>query len=399
MTFNIFRTDIDKEKYVIVTYFLKSLTSLKDASEALSLGQSIGNIFIRSHYETDELFERHSCIVLATEKSLLKRKKGIVKIAFPVLNTHWQTELSHFLCQIVGGQLDITNIVSCIVKDIEFPESVKKYFFGPKFGIKGIREFTKVDNKCLIGGIIKPKIFDDAQMLLEMTKEMVSGGINWIKEDECISSGIPFCPLEVRVPLIADYIKDKNVIYHFAINADPAHILDRVKLVHKLAGDTTVGVHVNFWCGLGVYKSIRELDLPIFLHFQQSGSKILTNKQHNFHIDFKVVVKLISMSGCDTGHIGGWGAYSEESEDELKDIIKIANNENMMSTISCGVHPGLVQALIKRFGNDVILNSGGSIHGFPNGSKEGTMALVQARDGEIEAEQYKIAINKWGLVE
>ena len=72
---------------------------------------------------------------------------------------------------------------------------------------------------------------------------------------------------EERVPLIMDYLKDKNVIYSVSIHADPHEVLERVKLVHKLGGNS---VHVNFWCGMGIYKSIRavsytHLTLPTIL--------------------------------------------------------------------------------------------------------------------------------------
>ena len=41
------------------------------------------------------------------------------------------------------------------------------------------------------------------------------------------------------------------------------HILDRVKMVADGGGN---GVHVNFWSGHGVYKSVNELGLSICTH-------------------------------------------------------------------------------------------------------------------------------------
>ena len=46
-------------------------------------------------------------------------------------------------------------------------------FLGPKFGIDGIREYTKVFDKPLLGSIIKPKTGISPQVLLEMVKELV----------------------------------------------------------------------------------------------------------------------------------------------------------------------------------------------------------------------------------
>ena len=261
---NIFKLEsqINKDKYFVVEYFLGSTNNLRDAAWQLAIGQSVGNPNVRNKWETEELFENYSCLVLDDEEKLKNLKKGLVKIAFPCVNIDFDTDgISHLLVNIMGGQLDIDIIEKCHVKKIEFPQHILSKFKGPKFGITGIREYTKVYDKPLFGGIIKPKTGITPQILLEMVKELVEGGVNFIKEDEILSNP-HFCTIEERVPLIMDYLKDKNVIYCVSIHSDPSQILERVKLVHKLGGN---GVHVNFWCGMGVYKSIRELDLPIFL--------------------------------------------------------------------------------------------------------------------------------------
>ena len=77
---NIFRKEVDKEKYFIVTYELESETNLRDGAWQLAIGQSVGNPNVRNHWETDELFENHSCIILHDEEELTKTNKGVVKI-------------------------------------------------------------------------------------------------------------------------------------------------------------------------------------------------------------------------------------------------------------------------------------------------------------------------------
>ena len=213
------------------------------------------------------MFENQSSkIIIPEDPSILPTKSGNVEIAFPIININFKTDgIAHMLVNIMGGQMDIDDIEKCQVLDIIFPQSVKDCFLGPKFGITGIREFTGVKNKPLFGAIVKPKTGITPEVLLEMVKELVEGGCNFIKEDEILSDPI-FCPIEKRVPLIMDYLKDKNVIYCVSIHSDYPYILDRVKQVYELGGN---GVHVNFWCGLGVYKAIRELDLPICVNFQK----------------------------------------------------------------------------------------------------------------------------------
>jgi len=388
---NIFNSRIDVSKYVLVEYFLSSKTSLRDAAWNLAIGQSVGNPNVRNEWETEELFENHSCIIMHKEEELLGKTEGIVTIAFPTINIDFKTDgISHLLVNIMGGQLDIDNILKCHILDIHFPDQIKSYFLGPKYGITGIREYTKVYDKPLLGAIIKPKTGISPAILLEMVKQLVEGGVNFIKEDEILSSPY-FCRIEERVPLIMDYLKGKNVVYAVSIHSDFPYLLDRVKLVHRLGGN---GVHVNFWCGLGAYKAIRELDLPIFVHFQKSGDKILTNTNHDFHIHWRVICKLAGMMGVDFIHAGMIGGYYKWNENETLEAVKILNSLNVMPALSCGFHPGLTDFVTEKVGIDYMANVGGAIHGHPDGTVAGAKAMRQSIDHTHEKEYYE-AIEKW----
>ena len=59
----IYNKNYNPEDYIVVEYFLKSKTNLKEAAWSLAIGQSVGNPNVRSIWETDELFKKHSCII------------------------------------------------------------------------------------------------------------------------------------------------------------------------------------------------------------------------------------------------------------------------------------------------------------------------------------------------
>lgn len=396
MKFEVFQSNFDTSNYFIVTYYLESTKSLEDAAWNLAIGQSVGNPNVRNDWESDELFAIHSCIVLADRgTSDMLKKSGVVKIAFPMANIDLEQDgVSQLLCHIMGGQLDIDSITKCQVLDLALPTYAMKSFLGPKFGISGIRKFTEIEDKPLLGGIVKPKVCMNEDILLDLVKALVEGGVNFIKEDE-IMANPSCCSLERRVPKITKYLEDKKVVYCFCINSDPQYVLDRVKFVHQNGGN---GVHVNFWSGMGVYNSIRKLDLPIFLHFQKSGDKILTNKSHAFNIHWNVICKLAGMMGADFIHNGMWGGYSSDDELDLVKSIEILQSFGTMPALSCGMHPGLVEIIRKKFGNDLLLNVGGAIHGHPQGTLAGCKAMRQSIDRSYGPE-YEQAINKWGLVE
>lgn len=401
----IFDSKVNLSENVIATYFLESKTNLEKASWELAIGQSVGNPNVRNEWETDDLFIKYSCKVMH-DRNELQEKSGIVKIAFPIINTDWEEDgISHLLCQLMGGQMDIDNIVKCHLLKVEFPEEIKtKYFKKPKHGIDGVRKYTNTFDKPLLGGIVKPKTGISKEILLEMVKQMVEGGVNFIKEDEILSNP-SFCKIEERVPLIMEYLNKRKeegkspVVYAVCINADSPYLLDRVKKVYELGGNA---VHVNFWSGMGSYLSIRKLtetfEREFFIHFQKSGDKILTNVNHDYHIDWKVICQFAGLSGVDFIHAGMWGGYMNDDENELKQVLNILHEHNVVPALSCGMHPGIVNAIVKRFGNDFMANCGGSLHGHPGGTIKGAMAMKQAIDQKFEVE-YEEAIEKWGYVE
>jgi ribulose-bisphosphate carboxylase large chain len=401
----VFNNKINNDEYIIATYFLESKTNLEKASWELAIGQSVGNPNVRNEWETDELFIKYSCKII-TDKSELQNKSGVVKIAFPIINTDWEEDgISHLLCQLMGGQMDIDNITKCHLLKLDFPNKIiETYFKKPKHGINGVRKYTNTIDKPLLGGIVKPKTGISPEVLLEMVKQMVEGGVNFIKEDEILSNP-SFCTIKKRVPLIMNYLNQrvKNgkdpVIYAVCINADSPYLLDRVKQVYELGGNA---VHINFWCGMGSYLSVRKLtdtfEREFFIHFQKSGDKILTNINHDYHIDWKVICQLAGLSGVDFIHAGMWGGYMKDDEIELKKVIDILHEHNVIPALSCGMHPGIVNAIVKRYGNDFMANCGGSIHGHPGGTIKGAIAMKQAIDQKFDKE-YDEAIKKWGLVE
>jgi len=392
-----YNPNIDKRKYVIATYYMKSRNAdLRKAAWDLAIGQSVGNPNVRNQWESEQLFEQSSCVIIHEKDELKDLTEGDVKVAFPIINTDWTGDgVSHLLCQLMGGQMDIDTFDSCRLKKLEFPLSIKKYFKGPAHGITGMREYTGQFNKPFSGAIVKPKTGMPATTLLDMVKELVDGGCDFIKEDE-IMSNPRFCPIEERVPLINNWLnkQSKKVVYAVCINGDHDHILKRAKQVKSMGGNA---IHINHWAGLGVYNAVRKLNTGLFIHFQKSGDKVFTDKRHNFGIDWSVICQLAGMMGVDTIHAGMWGGYLSDDETDLKNTMRILHNHNVVPALSCGMHPGLVQANVRQFGNDFIANVGGAIHGHPMGTLAGAKAMRQAIDKQHGTE-YEQAVAKWGFV-
>lgn len=394
------KTDVDLNKYFIVKYFLKGRTSLRDAAWNLAIGQSIGNPNNRSVWETEQMFIDHSCLIFGDEKELSKINEGILEIAFPIANIDFEEDgVSQILCHIAGGQVDILEIEQCHIMDINLPDSVEsKFRLKPAFGIDGFRKFNSVIDKPFLGGIIKPKVGMSPKVLLEAVKEMVYGGVNFIKEDELLGSP-EHCPLNKRVPLITNWLQKNapNVIYTFCINGDSPYALERAKFVSDEGGN---GVHINVWSGLGVYRAIRKQNPNLWIHFQKSGDKFFTDRRAPFHIYWPVICKIAGWSGADSIHAGMIGGYMNQDDEELNEALNVLWKYNIVPALSCGMHPGLVQYindLLKT--TDWMANVGGALHGHPMGTLSGGLAMRQAIDKNLDNKEYKMAIDKWGYKE
>jgi len=389
--------EIDSRNYFIVDYYLEAKTSLREAAWNLAIGQSIGNPNNRSVWETDEMFLNHSCFILEDEDLLKKSKTGKVKIAFPLANLNLEEDgVSQILCHIAGGQVDILEIQKCHILDVVLPIEVEESFrLEPAYGIDGFRKFNGVEDKPFFGGIIKPKVGMSPDVLLEAVKEMVNGGVNFIKEDELLGNP-EHCPLEVRVPLISGWLKENapDVIYCFCINGDSPYALERAKFVSDNGGN---GIHINVWSGLGVYRAIRKQNPDLWIHFQKSGDKFFTDRRAPFHIYWPVICKIAGWSGADSIHAGMIGGYMNQDDDELVDALKVLWKYNIVPALSCGMHPGLVQYINQMLDSfDWMANVGGAMHGHPMGTLSGGLAMKQAINQEFDGIEYKKAIEKWG---
>ena len=85
-------------------------------------------------------------------------------------------------------------------------------------------------------------------------------------------------------------------------------------------------------------------------------------------------------------------------DNEMKQFMETLHKAGVVPALSCGMHPGLVNALRKSIGNDWMANCGGGIHGHPSGTFAGARAMRQAIDG-TGGEEYEEAVKKWGFVE
>jgi len=70
------------------------------------------------------------------------------------------------------------------LQDIAFPKPMLREFRGPKFGLPGVRELTGVQDRPLIGTIVKPKVGLTSEKHAEVAYNSFAGGCDLVKDDE-----------------------------------------------------------------------------------------------------------------------------------------------------------------------------------------------------------------------
>jgi len=412
----LFRDTIEDDDHIIATYVVKSRDFLK-AVRGIAIGQSVGNPEVRSERDTEKIMRDHLAKILDVQEALTGKTEGAVRIAYPLVNFDVAEDgIMQLLCALMGGQMDIDVVESCRLVDVRFPEDFLAFFKGPKFGMSNIRQRAKAEDRPLLGAIVKPKTGLSVADLLAMVKELLAGGVDFIKEDEILGNPA-CCPFKERVKLVARMVNEfaanegREIFYTPCINADYPYFLDRARYA---ADQGAKAVHLNVWAGLSAYRALRELDMPdTAIFFQKSGDKVLTSQHHRFAIDWPVMVQLARMIGADFIHAGMWQGYLSDSEEFLGKVLDNLRGESRYAatvpSLSCGSHPGLVNTTVRTFGTGVMMNVGGAIHGHPMGTTAGARAMRQSfectqQEADIkefmqDKPELKAAIEKWGYVE
>ena len=410
----LFNSTVNKDKYFIAKYLIKSNNMLK-AAKGVAIGQSIGNPDVRLDNETAELLENHLSIILDHPDNLKNKKEAIVRIAFPIKNFDLEQDgITQLICTFMGGQMDIEEILGCRLLDVEFPNIFLKNFKGPKIGLDEIRKRTNSVKRPLLGGIVKPKTGLDIETLKDVCIKMVKGGVDFIKEDEILGNP-SCCPFEERVRIVNDVVQNeasklnKEVFYAPCVNSDLPYLIKRIEFLVK---NKMKAYHLNIWTGLQTYKYLRSFDFDIAMFYQKSGDRVITDKNNVYSISWNVLLKLARISGADFIHAGMWGGYLSDTKEDLTNWLSILTSKNDLGfkktvpSFSCGSHPGLVQTTVKNFGIDIMMSLGGSMHGHPSGTVSGAKAMRQAFDllfqkspNNSDLKEYNEAIEKWGFID
>jgi len=313
-----------------------------------------------------------------------------IRIAYPV-GLFEPGNMPNILSSVAGNVFGLKELAHLRLNSIQFPKSLAKSFPGPKFGISGIRKLFKVKGRPLVGTIIKPKLGLNSKDHASVAYDAWLGGCDVVKDDENLSSQ-SFNSFNRRLALTlkakakAEKETGEKKAYLVNVTAECNEMLRRAELVEK-SGNEYVMIDI-LTAGFSSVQSLREHGLSLALHAHRAGHAAFTKDPHH-GIAMPVIATVSRLLGMDQLHVGtAVGKMSESKEEVLANIAALKSGmhgvKSSLPVASGGLYPALIPPLMDIFGNDVVIQAGGGIHGNPLGTVSGAIAMRQAVDASLE---------------
>ena len=389
---------------LIATFWVKPRKDLKTAVGAIAAESSVGT------WTKPKFLPKR---IEKIKARVFEIKGKVVKIAYPV-ELFEPNNLPEILSSIAGNIFGMKEVIGLRLLDVWIPRLIVKNFFGPKFGIKGIRKVFGVYSRPLVGTIVKPKLGLSSEQHARVAYEAWVGGCDLVKDDENLTSQ-KFNQFERRVKKTlkarkkAEKYTGEVKAYMPNITAGVEEAVKRARLVKSLGGRYAMIDIITL--GWGAVQTIREKinGLDLIIHAHRAMHAAFT--RGNFGMSMLVVAKLARMVGVDQLHTGTAGIGKMQKEDtlEVNNFLrsKWFGKKTVMPVASGGLHPGMMKKLIEVIGKDVIYQFGGGIHGHPLGTKAGAKAVREALEACLDGidlrvyanthKELKQAIKKWGV--
>ncbi len=398
---------------IIATYYIETPFEPEKAATVLAGEQSSGT-FIAVPGETEELKQRFAArvekvtpletvstpAIPGATSSSGKYHRAEIVVSWSIENFGYNLPVLTSTLQ--GNLYEIRQFTGLKLMDLELPPSYAKHYKGPAFGISGCRKLTNVQNRPLIGTIIKPSIGLTPQQTADMVKTLAGAGIDFVKDDELLSSSAN-SNFNDRVDAIMKVINDhadatgKKVMYAFNISGETDEMLQRYEYIVK-SGGTCAMVSINSVGMAGVKKICDQRQLAIHAH--RNGWGMLT-RHPLLGIDFRAYQKLWRVAGVDQLHVNGIQNKFWESDDSVVASIKAClqpfyDHASILPVVSSGQWGGQAPETWRRTNTvDLLYMAGGGIMAHPMGAAAGVVALQQAWQAAVDGLSVEEAAAKY----
>lgn len=314
---------------ISATYLIETPLPVEQAADSLAGEQSYGT-FVAVPGETDALKQRFGARVekirpleTISQPSLPGCRLANGKFVRAEIVVSWPSEnvgfnLPALISTIQGNLYELSQFSGLKLLDLELPPAFAQHFRGPKFGVTGTRQLASVQDRPLIGTIIKPSIGLSPGQTARCVEMLAEAGIDFIKDDELMANP-PHSPFDERVDAVMRVINafaertGKKVMYAFNISDEMDDMLRHYEKIVS-AGGTAAMVSLNS-AGLAAVKRICDLG-ALAIHGHRNGWGMLT-RHPLLGIEFPAYQKIWRLAGVDQIHVNGIANKFWESDDSV----------------------------------------------------------------------------------
>lgn len=388
-------------------YLLETAFPPEEAAASMAGEQSSGT-FVPVPGETPELKARAAARVerleivgevatpslpgagVPTGVGLPRWQQARVTLSWPLGNIG--PSLSNLMATVAGNLFELKQVSGLRLLDIRLPGAFARAYDGPQFGIAGTRGLAGVQERPLLGTIIKPSIGLDAEQTAALVQTLAEAGIDFIKDDELQSDG-PICPFEARVRAVMRVIRDnaertgKKVMYAFNLTGD----IDEMRRRHDFVlaeGGSCVMASLNSVGLAGILALRRSSALPIHAHRNGWG---YLSRHPLLGWSFPAWSRIWRLAGADHMHVNGLANKFSESDESVIDSARSCLTPmfagkpcTVMPVFSSGQTarqaPGTYKALRSA---DLIFLAGGGILAHPGGPAAGLASLREGWEAAV----------------
>lgn len=397
---------MNTQRPIRATYFIETAFPLEQAAEIMAGEQSSGT-FVKTPGETDELKEKHAAhiesidIIGETGRPSLpgaKVPKGAtnptyqqakVTLSWPLENVG--TNLSNLMATVAGNLFELAPFSALKLLDITLPDAFQQTYLGTQFGTRGTRELIGVQDRPIIGTIIKPSVGLSPEQTAQQVETLIEAGLDFIKDDELMGDS-PHSPFEQRVDAVMKAInryadrQGKKPMFAFNLSGDVDDMLRRHDYVLEQGG-TCVMASLN-WVGIsGIAKLRQHSQLPIHGHRNGWG---LYSRSEAIGLEFPVYQTIFSLAGVDHLHTNGIrNKFCETDESVIRSIKSCLNPTGggypVTPVISSGQWAEQAHDTYEAIQSvDLMYLCGGGITGHPGGLAAGVRSIQLAWDGAMK---------------
>lgn len=379
---------------IIADYRLRTGIDPERAAATIAGEQSSGT-FLRLAGETAALTERAGARVEALEPladdGQSPQPGAAAEQAFSTwrMTLSWPLEtvglsLPNLAATVAGNLFELREVAALKLLDLTLPQAFADHYPGPGFGIEGTRRIAQVDDRPLIGGIIKPSVGLTPLETAQAVRALCDGGIDFIKDDELQANG-SLCPFEDRLNAVSNVLDaheaktGKRPLYAINLTGEVDEMLARHDLVVARGGNCVM-VSLNS-VGLAGFTALRRhASLPIHAH-RNGWGYLGRSPDHGWA--FPAWSKLWRLAGADHMHVNAIANKFWEPDDSViasaRSLLEPLWDDapcTSMPVFSSGQTVRKVHETRTRLGSvDLIHCAGGGIAGHPDGIAAGVEAF------------------------